>query len=232
MTSTDTDRPAEPLTGLQAIWANTLEPVAPPPWYRRVSPKGAALAAVLAGLAIALVVAAVTGAGAPPRHRVVAADRLDGLARLPDGAMVADARAGYDRNRRAASPYRGVTAAGYGAAGAGPEDVELLLIGLEGSFPDARRELDKVFGSPDVGGGAVTTDGVEVRDRDAYEAGPLGGGLDCATLVYPEGEIAACAWADGTVVGQLFDMTGAASPDELAVRALAIRTAVEVPAED
>ncbi|MFI2609188.1 hypothetical protein [Kitasatospora sp. NPDC018619] len=212
--------------GLRAIWANTLEPVAPLPWYRRVSPKPVAAAVVLVGLATALTVAAVTGAGAPPRHRIVLGDRLGDQVRLPDDGDTLALHADYERRMTALRPYRELTVAGYGEAGT--TRTALTVVGLTGSYPDVRRELDKYFGRlamRDLSGDSV------VGRRD-YPAGPLGGALDCAVLAYPATSQTTCAWADGSTVGIVVDETGGSEPEELARRTLDIRAAVEVGAED
>ncbi|RKE23143.1 hypothetical protein BX266_6601 [Streptomyces sp. TLI_171] len=88
MPGTETDRPSRELTGLRAIWADTLQPVAPLPRYRRVSLKLVAAGVLVGGLATALVVAAVTGAGAPPRaahHRSEPVPRVGEVLRSAGG---------------------------------------------------------------------------------------------------------------------------------------------------
>ncbi|MER5862700.1 hypothetical protein [Kitasatospora sp. NPDC002040] len=224
-TETRTDQPSEVLGGLQAIWANTRQPVAPLPWYRRVSPRLAVAGVVVVGLATALVVAAVTGAGAPPRHRIVLVDRVGDQVRLPDDGNTQAVRADYARRMTALRPYRELAVAGYGAAGT--TRTALTVVGLTGSFAEPERELRKYFGrmaSGDVMGETVTG----LRD---FPAGPLGGELLCAVLAYPSVSETVCAWADGSTVGIVTDSTGGSEPEELAGRTRDIRAAVEVRAE-
>ncbi|MBD0690641.1 hypothetical protein [Streptomyces sp. CBMA123] len=232
MADTENDQPSERAGGLQAIWANTLEPVAPLPWYRKVSGKAVAVAAVVVGLLTALTVAAVTGAGAPPAHRIALADRIGDQERMPDDQVVTAERGRLQKNLTALSRYRDVSVAGYGAAGSGRST--LLVAGMTGSFPDARGELDRQFGA--VWGSDVSSDpdgsSESIRGRRDYPAGPLGGALDCAVLGGPTDARTICVWADGTTVGGVIDGTGETRPEDLAKRALEIRTAVEVEAED
>ncbi|MFD4393679.1 hypothetical protein [Kitasatospora sp. NPDC058478] len=221
-----TDRPAEKPHGLQAIWANTLEPVAPLPWYRRLSLKAVVAATLAVGLLAALVVAAVTGAGAPPRHRIALPDRIGDQVHLPDDGSVQTARSSYQQRIRALSPYRELTVGGYGTTGS--SKTTLLLVGLTGSFAEPQRELNKYFGrlaASDVFNDTVT-------ERQDYPTGPLGGAFECAVLTYPSTSETTCVWADGSTVGIVVDSTGESSPQELADRARDIRAAVEVPAED
>ncbi|MFF2117754.1 hypothetical protein ACFVXH_10505 [Kitasatospora sp. NPDC058184] len=228
-TGSESAQGAEEPSGLRAIWANTLEPVAPLPWYRRV-PRNALIAAgVVVGLFAAVTVAAVTGFGAPTRHRIVLADRIGDQVRLPDDDSVLTLRADYERQMTALRPYRELTVAGYGAAGS--TETTLTVIGLTGSFPDVRRELDKYFGTETQTAGAPSDDPVVVGRQD-YPAGPLGGALDCAVIESPAASLATCAWADGNTVGIVVDETGAGKPGELARRTLDIRAAVEVEEKD
>ncbi|GAA2982098.1 hypothetical protein [Kitasatospora sp. NPDC127116] len=216
---------AEKPSGLRAIWANTLEPVAPLPWYRRV-PRNAVIAAVVVvGLFAAVTVAAVTGVGAPTRHRIVLADRIGDQVRLPDDGSTLALRADIERQMTALRPYRELTVAGYGAAGS--TETTLTVIGLTGSFPDVRWELDKYFGTQTT----IDPSDNPVVDRQDYPAGPLGGALDCAVLDLPAAFQTTCAWADGNTVGIVVDETGASEPEELARRTLDIRAAVEVEAK-
>lgn len=224
-TETETDQPSEGLSGLKAIWANTQQPVAPLPWYRRVSPKLAVAGVVVVGLATALVVAAVTGAGAPPRHRIVLADRVGDQVRLPDDGNTQAVRADYERRMTALRPYRELAVAGYGAAGT--TKTTLTVVGLTGSFPEPERELRRYLGRME-GGDVMRETVTELRD---FPAGPLGGELLCAVLVYPSISETICAWADGSTVGIVTDTTGENEPEELAERTLDIRAAVEVEAE-
>ncbi|KJS62614.1 hypothetical protein [Streptomyces rubellomurinus] len=225
MTETDRTDPGEQPTGLQAIWANTTRPVAPLPWYRRVSRKVIAAVVVVVGLFTALTVAAVTGAGAPPAHRIALADRIGDQVRMPDDKWVTAARSDFRPGLTALSPYRQLEVVGYGTGGSGGST--LLFVGLTGSFPDARMELDKYFGHPTAPG----VSGGNVTDRQDYPTGSLGGVLQCATVPTDTGSrTAICVWADGTTVGFVDDLTGAVRPQDLAERALEIRTAVEVEA--
>ncbi|MGA5821296.1 hypothetical protein ACPC54_25915 [Kitasatospora sp. NPDC094028] len=227
MTETDTTASDDRPTGLQAIWANTLEPVAPLPWYRRVSPKLIAAAVVVVGLFTALTVAAVTGAGGPTPHRIVLADRIGDQARMPDDDIVTTIRSEFERKLTALRPYRELAVAGYGTGGSSGST--LLVIGLTGSFPDARTQLDRYFGTPSAPG----VSGKSVTDRQDYPTGPLGGALECATVPTQDGSrTAVCAWADGTTVGIVDDLTGEVRPADLAGRALEVRTAVEVENKD
>ncbi|MGW3078069.1 MULTISPECIES: hypothetical protein [unclassified Kitasatospora] len=225
-TDSDGAREAGKPSGLQAIWANTLVPVAPLPWYRRVPRKAVIMGVVVVGLFAALTVAAVTGAGAPTRHRIVLADRIGDQVRLPDEGSTLALRADYERRMTTLRPYRELTVAGYGAAGS--VRTTLTVVGLTGSYPDVRRELDKYFGRLAVN----DLSGEVVAERQDYPAGPLGGALDCAVLDYPAVSQTTCAWADGTTVGIVVDETGASEPEELARRTLDIRAAVEVEAKD
>ncbi|MBO1414796.1 hypothetical protein [Streptomyces sp. FH025] len=225
MTETETDQSSEGLSGLKAIWANTQQPVAPLPWYRRVSPKLAVAGVVVVGLATALVVAAMTGAGAPPRHRIVLADRVGDRVRLPDDGNTQAVRADYEGRMTALRPYRELAVAGYGDAGT--TKTTLTVVGLVGSFPEPGRELRKYFGRME-GGDVMRETVTELQD---FPAGPLGGELLCAVLVYPSVSETTCAWADGSTVGIVTDTTGEDEPEELAKRTLDIRAAVEVEAE-
>ncbi|MEU3567336.1 hypothetical protein AB0E96_02720 [Kitasatospora sp. NPDC036755] len=212
--------------GLRAIWANTLEPVAPLPWYRRVSPKLMAAGVVVVGLATALTVAAVTGAGAPPRHRILLPEELGYRLRMPGDGNVQAVRGDYQRKLTALSPYREVAVAGYGAPGA--SEATLTVIGLTGSFPDPQREVLKYFGR--LGNGDMTEETVtEVED---FPTGPLGGQLMCAVLVYPSTTQTTCVWADGNTVGIVVDRTGESRTEDLAQHTLEIRAAAEVEAKD
>ncbi|MET8541138.1 hypothetical protein ABZW03_10845 [Kitasatospora sp. NPDC004799] len=225
-TTTESAQGAAKPSGLQAIWANTLEPVAPLPWYRRVSRKAVIAGVVVVGLFTALTVAAVTGVGAPTRHRIVLADRLGGQVRLPEEGDTRALRADYERRMTALRPYRELTVAGYGAEGT--TGTTLTVVGLTGSYPDVRRELDKYFGR--LAASDMTRE--TVFERQDYPAGPLGGALDCAVLDHPAASRTTCAWADGSTVGIVVDETGESTPGELARRTLDIRAAVEVEAED
>ncbi|MFF2747566.1 hypothetical protein ACFVVA_18695 [Kitasatospora sp. NPDC058048] len=225
-TASESAQGAERPSGLRAIWANTLEPVAPLPWYRRVPRNVVIAAVVVVALFAAVTVAAVTGAGAPTRHRIVLADRIGDQVRLPDADSTLALRADYDRQMTALQPYRELTVAGYGAAGS--TETTLTVIGLTGSFSDVRWELDKYFGTQTT----IDPSDNPVVDRQDYPAGPLGGALDCAVLDYPAVSLTTCAWADGNTVGIVIDATGAGEPEELARRTLDIRAAVEVEAKD
>ncbi|MFI9157526.1 hypothetical protein [Kitasatospora aureofaciens] len=228
MADMDTEEPAERASGLRAIWATTMEPVAPLPWYRKVTRTAWVAGVVIVGLFTALTWAVVTGAGALPKHRIVLADQVDGQQRMPDDETVKIMRGDLEKNLTAANPVRQVTIAGYGTTGSGKST--LLVAGQTGTFSDTRRQLDEYFaglsGTIDVPGGAT------VADRQDYPAGPLGGALDCAVLLSPDAPQTTCAWADGTTVGIVVDETGASQPEDLAKRTLGIRAAVEVKAED
>lgn len=221
----ETEKPS----GLQAIWANTLEPTAPLPWHRRVPAKAWVGGAVVLALFTALTVAAVTGAGAPPAHRIVLADRIGDQERMPDDGEVTAERGRLQRNLTALSPYRDVSVAGYGPAGSGRST--LLVAGMTGSFPDARGELDRQFGA--LWGSDVSSETSEtLKERQDFPAGPLGGALDCAVLAAPTDSRTICIWADGTTVGGVIDGKGETRPEDLARRTLEIRTAVEVEVKD
>ncbi|MER8101115.1 hypothetical protein [Kitasatospora sp. NPDC094016] len=182
-------------------------------------------AALAVGLLTALVVAAVTGAGAPPRHRIALQDRIGDQVHLPDDGSVQTARAGHQQRIRALSPYRELAVGGYGTTGSSKTT---LLVGLTGAFAEPQRELDKYFGrlaASDVFNDTVT-------ERQDYPTGPLGGAFECAVLTYPSTSETTCVWADGSTVGIVVDSTGESSPPELAERARDIRAAVEVRAED
>ncbi|MBV2155293.1 hypothetical protein [Kitasatospora sp. SUK 42] len=97
MADIETEQPSEKPNGLQAIWANTLEPTAPLPWYRRVPRKAWIAGAVVVSLFTALTVAAVTGTGALRAHRIVLADRIGEEQRMPDDGVVAAERAASRR---------------------------------------------------------------------------------------------------------------------------------------
>ncbi|GAA4884282.1 hypothetical protein [Kitasatospora terrestris] len=221
-TTPETDQPSADLTGLRAIWANTLQPVAPLPWYRRVSPGPVVAGVVVAGLATALVVAAVTGAGTPPGHRIVLADRVGDRTRLPDDGNSRAVRADFARRTTAPGPYRELAVATYGATGHTGE--ALTVVGLTGSFPEPQRELRKYFGR--MAGGDPMRD--TVTELRSFPAGPLGGELLCAVLVYPSVSRTTCAWADGSTVGIVTDATGENGTADLAALTLEIRAAVEV----
>ncbi|MFK0191423.1 hypothetical protein [Kitasatospora sp. NPDC090308] len=223
---TETEQAPEEPSGLRAIWANTLEPVAPLPWYRRTSPKLMAAAVVTVALGAAVVAAAVTGAGAPAGHRIVLADRAGGWTRLADDGDIRALRAGYERRMTALRPYRDLAVARYASGGA-PGDT-LAVVGLSGSFPDPHRELEKYFGRME--GGDVMRE--TVTELQELPAGPLGGELVCAVLVYPSLSQSTCAWADGSTVGIVTDTAGRSEPQELAARTLDIRAAVEVRVQD
>ncbi|MFI9363592.1 hypothetical protein ACIG5E_21435 [Kitasatospora sp. NPDC053057] len=228
MADMETEQPAERSSGLQAIWANTLEPVAPLPWYRRVPRTAWIAGAVVVALFTALTWVVMTGAGALPKHRIVLADRIGDQQRMPDDEAVKVMRGDLEKNLTSANPVREVTAASYGTIGSSKST--LLVAGKTGTFSDARGQLDEYFagmsGTIDVPGGAT------VADRQDYPAGPLGGALDCAVLPYPDAPQTTCAWADGTTVGIVIDETGASRPEDLAKRTMEIRAAVEVKAGD
>ncbi|MFF9647357.1 hypothetical protein [Kitasatospora aureofaciens] len=229
MAGMETEQPSEKPSGLQAIWANTLEPAAPLPWYRTVPRKAWIAGAVVVALFTALTVAAVTGAGAPPAHRIVLADRIGDQERMPDDEVVTAERGHLQKNLTALSRYRDVSVAGYGPAGSGHST--LLVAGMTGSFPDARGELDRQFGA--VWGSDVSSETSEtLKDRQDYPAGPLGGALDCAVLAGPTASRTICIWADGTTVGGIIDGKGETRPEHLAKRTLELRTAVEVEVQD
>ncbi|MFG2907117.1 hypothetical protein ACGF13_18885 [Kitasatospora sp. NPDC048286] len=222
----ESEQAPERSSGLKAIWANTLEPVAPLPWYRRVPLKLVTAGAVVVGLATALTVAAVTGAGAPPPHRILLPEELGYQVRMPEDGNARAARGYYQRRLTALSPYREVTVAGYGTAGT--TETTLTVIGLTGIFSDPQQEVLKYFGrlgNGDAGGETVT----EVED---FPAGPLGGQLMCAVLVYPSTSETACVWADGSTVGIVVDHTGAGRTEDVAQNTLEVRAAVEVEAKD
>jgi hypothetical protein len=184
---------------------------------------------VAVALFTALTVAAVTGAGAPPAHRIVLADRIGDQERMPDDEVVAAERGYLQKNLTALSRYRDVSVAGYGPAGSGRST--LLVAGMTGSFADARGELDRQFGA--VWGSDVSSETSEtLKGRQDYPAGPLGGALDCAVLAGPTESRTICIWADGTTVGGVIDGKGETSPEDLAKRTLEIRTAVEVEVQD
>ncbi|WP_031069520.1 hypothetical protein [Streptomyces sp. NRRL WC-3742] len=225
-TETDAEAGAERPSGLQAIWANTTQPVAPLPWYRRVSRKMIIATVVVVGLFTALTVAAVTGAGAPEQHKIVLADRIGDQVRMPDDDLVVAARTKFQRGLTALSPFRDAEVASYGAEG--DRESSVLVIGVTGSFPDARTELDRYFGRPTAPG----TPSATVRERQDFPVGPLGGALECALLAADAGLWSpVCAWADGTTVGIVTDETGSVELAGLAKRTLVIRAAVEVKAE-
>ncbi|MFD9690113.1 hypothetical protein ACFY2K_10565 [Kitasatospora sp. NPDC001309] len=222
----ENEEPTERPTGLRAIWANTLEPVAPLPWYRTVSRKVWIGGAVVAALFAGLTVAAVTGAGAPPSHRIVLADRIGDQERLPDTDEITAERWRLHQNLTALSRYRDVEVAGYGPVGSGRST--LRVVGMTGGFADAREELDRQFGAH--WGARTTRDSEPIRSRRDYPAGPLGGAMDCAVVGVPGEERTICIWADGTTVGGVVDESGATSTDDLAKRTTEVRTAVEVEA--
>ncbi|MFF7994001.1 hypothetical protein ACFZDG_29955 [Kitasatospora xanthocidica] len=218
-------------SGLRAIWANTLEPVAPLPWYRRVSLKLVAAGVAVVGLATGLTVAAVTGAGAPTRHRIVLEDELGYQVRMPEDGDLRAMQADYQSRMTALRPYRELTVAGYGTAGT--SRITLTVVGLTGTYADPLRELDKYFSrlaSRDQTGGSGF--GGTLSTRENFPSGPLGGLIDCAELVYPTASETTCAWADGTTVGIVVDRTGTLRPLDLAARTLEIRAAVEVEVKD
>ncbi|MFD4658881.1 hypothetical protein ACFWP2_24990 [Kitasatospora sp. NPDC058444] len=230
MAGMETEQPPDKSSGLRAIWANTLEPTAPLPWHRRVPPKAWIGGGVVVALFAALTVAAVTGAGAPPAHRIVLVDRIGDQERMPDDGEVVAERGRLQTNLTALSRYRDVSVAGYGPAGSGRST--LLVAGMTGGFPDARGELDRQFGA--VWGSDVSSEtGETLQDRQDFPAGPLGGALDCAVLAAPTASSRTiCIWADGTTVGGVIDGTGETRPEDLARRTLEIRTAVEVEVKD
>ncbi|MFH9350751.1 hypothetical protein [Kitasatospora sp. NPDC017646] len=226
----ENEQPSERPSGLRAIWANTLEPVAPLPWYRTVPRKAWSAGGVVVALFTALTVAAVTGAGAPPAHRIVLADRIGDQERMPDDDVVTTESARLHRNLTALRPYRDVSVAGYGPVGSGRRT--LLVAGMTGSFPDARGELDRQFGALWGSDASRWPDDEPIRERQDYPVGALGGALDCAVMGDSSASRTVCVWADGTTVGAVIDGTGETRPDDLAKRALEIRTAVEVEVED
>lgn len=219
--ATESDSP-EPLSGLQAIWANTAQPVAPLPWYRRLSPKAVIAVVAVVGLFTALTVAAVTGAGAPDPHRIVLTDRIGDQKRLLDDEVVNAIRRDFQPRLTGRNAFRDLSVAGYGAEGSPERDA--LVIGATGGFPDARTELDRVFGRPAASG--------STRERQDFPAGPLGGALECGLYRSPAHGRLACAWADGTTLGIVVDESGKFSPQDLAKRTLEIRAAVEVDVQD
>ncbi|GHF56294.1 hypothetical protein GCM10018790_37860 [Kitasatospora xanthocidica] len=231
MTNEDT-AVAEPeeAGGLRAIWANTLVPVAPLPWYRRVPLKLAAAGVVVVGLATALTVAAVTGAGAPTRHRIVLGDELGHQVRMPEDGDLRATHADYQSRMTALRPYRELTVAGYGTAGT--STITLTVVGLTGTYSDPLRELDIYFDRlawrEQTGGSGF---GATLSTRLNFPSGPLGGLLDCAELVRPTASETTCAWADGSTVGIVVDRTGSLGPADLAARTLEVRAAVEVEAK-
>ncbi|MFE4518392.1 hypothetical protein ACFRMQ_29915 [Kitasatospora sp. NPDC056783] len=216
--------PEEP-GGLKAIWANTLEPVAPLPWYRRVSLKLVGAGVVVVGLATALTVAAVTGAGAPTKHQVVMADEIGHQVRIPEDASPEVLRAAFGE-RAKAFRYQDLTVGHYGAVRSAK--AELTVIGLTGSFRDPQRELNGYFG--DLARSSMWQE--TVSERAPYPPGPLGGALECAALDYTTTQETTCVWADADTVGIVTDNTGRTAPEDLAQRALEVREAVEVAAED
>ncbi|MBD0672037.1 hypothetical protein [Streptomyces sp. CBMA156] len=209
--------------GLRAIWANTLEPVAPLPWYRRTSPKALIAGAVVVGLFTALTVAVVTGAGDLPRHRIVLPEEIGYQFRLPEDESFRAGRLDMEKNLTPFRPYRELAMAAYGSAGS--TEPSLTVIGLTGTFADARYQLDRFFAVDPVTGDKAV-------DRRDYPAGPLQGALDCAVVGSGEDSGAVCAWADGTTLGIVIDWTGELAPQDLAQRTLEIRAAVEVEAKD
>ncbi|MDH6710062.1 hypothetical protein P3T27_006811 [Kitasatospora sp. MAA19] len=182
MADTETGQPSEKPSVLQAIWASTLEPTAPLSWYRRVPRKAWIVGTVVVFLFTALTVATVTGVGAPSAHRIVLVERIGDQERMPDDGVVAAERGRLRKNLTALSRYRDVSVAGYGPVGSGRSI--LLVVGMTGSFPDARGELDRQFGA--VWGSDVSSvTGETLQGRQDYPAGPLGGALDCAVLAGP-----------------------------------------------
>ncbi|MFE3500295.1 hypothetical protein [Kitasatospora sp. NPDC059160] len=228
MADMETNQPVERSSGLQAIWANTLEPLPPLPWYRRVPRTAWIAGAIAVALFTTLTWAVVTGAGALPKHRIVLVDRISDQRRMPDDEAVKAMRGDLERTLTAANPVREVTVAGYGTTGLGKS--ALLVAGQTGTFSDARGQVDRYFAGManriDVPGGAT------VADRQDYPAGPLGGALDCAVLPDSEAPQTTCVWVDGTTVGIVVDETGSSRPEDLAKRTLEIRAAVEVKAGD
>ncbi|MFE3879860.1 hypothetical protein ACFXPX_36365 [Kitasatospora sp. NPDC059146] len=205
------------------------------PWYRTVSGRVWIAGAAVVVLGAGLTVAAVTrddgptgGAGTPAAarsgpagHRIVLPDRIGEQARLP-GDDSSALRASYEE-RTKVFKHRDLTAGTYSPSGA-PGNT-LTVIGLTGSYPNPGGKVAFYF--DDLARSDVFRDD-SVQGLQDYPAGPLGGVLRCATLNSATATQSTCVWADGDTVGIVVDEKGAARPDDLAKRALEIRTAVEV----
>ncbi|MFJ9694351.1 hypothetical protein [Kitasatospora sp. NPDC101183] len=213
--------PAAPApSGLQAIWANTAQPVAPLPWYRRVSRRALVTGAVAVGLLTVLAVGMASIDGGPaPRKALTLPDTLGTSVRLPDDPLVESTRADYPV-RTLRPRFKESAVARYGAAGS--TNTELIVIGLSGAA-DPKGEAARFFARADRGSVMQQT----VTDLEDYPAGPLGGDLQCAQLTYSVGSETACVWSGADVVGIVVDKTGKSTPEALAARTVDIRAAAE-----
>ncbi|MFL6055182.1 MAG: hypothetical protein ACJ72W_20075 [Actinoallomurus sp.] len=98
----------------------------------------------------------------------------------------------------------------------------LVFVGRSGGdIPDLAAELRARSASEEVDSISM---GMGVTDTSDFPAGPLGGVLRCGKGV--TGGNAACAWADGSVVGMVLTPTNS-DPVSLGATTLALRNAAE-----
>ncbi|GAA2093111.1 hypothetical protein GCM10009759_19320 [Kitasatospora saccharophila] len=220
---------AQSLDSLRSIWAAGDQPQPILPWYRKVTRKqvGAASACLAVLLAGYLAIRSVDSGAA--RHEVALPTDFAGLTRVADDQELATLRTGYaQQNTGRYVPWH-TQVQGYGQPGAtGLWDSELVAVAMdtEGSVPDAAQAATKMLGgySPD---GSSLADGTPVNDMQTYPPGPLKGALACATVGEPGEEYDVCAWADGNTMGNLSDLAGTLTRDQLVDRTRELRALTE-----
>ena len=99
----------------------------------------------------------------------------------------------------------------------------VILLGLNvADSKELSHEMD-TRSIDDVAGEILKSAGL--NDAKSYDAGTLGGTLQCGTLDEPHGKLATCVWLDHSTLGVVFQISG--SPDQAAAITMDIRTAGE-----
>ncbi|MFC8717747.1 hypothetical protein [Kitasatospora sp. NPDC057198] len=115
-----------------------------------------------------------------------------------------------------------------GATGLRESDLVAAAVDTEGSVPDAARAATEMLGgySPD---GSSLEDGTPVNGMQTYPPGPLKGAPACATVGESGQEYDVCAWADGNTTGNLSDLAGRLTREQLVDRTRELRAPTEQP---
>ncbi len=113
----------------------------------------------------------------------------------------------------------------------GPTQPQFAFIGAYGEIPGASLELSQFWTGATANGSAT------VEDKTDESAGPLGGAMQCAYLVYAGNgtKLPVCVWADNSTYAAIMDASSSdatsAAPqslDSMAADTLALRALAEV----
>lgn len=206
--------------GYPPIWA----PPAPPRRSRKPWIIGGAVALSLVlgggGVFAYLMYDKVSSLGT---RKVVPPAEFQGQSRAGHAATEENLRASMGRAFADNPHVRGALTPVAAVYGGGDGRGEFIMWGAYGKILDPGSEADQAFD-------AMARTGYQVGARSAYDPGPLGGTLRCATVGKGGRTWAHCIWADGSSVVIVLD--GSSPTADLAAtaaRTRAFRTAAEVP---